>query len=386
MLDKARKHADRLLKVNTRNIGWHGNAILVKRHIGVLDCAALDLPTLEPRGAVIAELLIGDKPLRVVGMHLDLSGLWRRRQMRAILDAIARRPQKMPTVLMGDTNEWRTEAGCLQRSRAASSTSRPTGPSFHARHPVAPLDRIIVHKDLSIEAAGVHMSPAARRASDHLPIWARVSRLAGDLPHPPALDRRADPHRLAIFDDGAAGDSRSLAASAVPAIASSLRISVSASISSLIAAFTASAAAPSPSADCNARAEEIFQLEQAAVAQQIFVRGHAADRRFVHPDRFGDFAQGHRLHRRHAALEEALLPLHDLGHDLDDRPRALVERLHQPVGALQAFAQPGPRRLVLRPGLELLIIAAVDQQPRQRRLVELDRDSRRASGGRTRRA
>ena len=71
---EARKHADRLLKIDTRNIGWHGNAILVKQHVGVIDCAALDLPTLEPRGAVIAELLIDDKPLRVVGMHLDLSG------------------------------------------------------------------------------------------------------------------------------------------------------------------------------------------------------------------------------------------------------------------------------------------------------------------------
>ena len=173
-LEGVRKHADRLLKVDTRNIGWHGNAILVKHHVGVLDCAALDLPTLEPRGAVIAELLIGDRPLRVVGMHLDLSGLWRRRQMRAILDAIQRRPHKMPTVLMGDTNEWRTEGGCL-RDLNGEFQIAPTGPSFHARHPVAALDRIIVHKDLSIEAAGVHMSPAARRASDHLPIWARLS-------------------------------------------------------------------------------------------------------------------------------------------------------------------------------------------------------------------
>jgi endonuclease/exonuclease/phosphatase family metal-dependent hydrolase len=40
---------------------------------------------------------------------------------------------------------------------------------------VATLDRIIVHRDLSIEAAGVHMSATARRASDHLPIWARLS-------------------------------------------------------------------------------------------------------------------------------------------------------------------------------------------------------------------
>lgn len=174
MLERARKHADRLLKVNTRNIGWHGNAILVKRHIGVIACAAIDLPTLEPRGAVMAELLVDDRPLRVVGMHLDLSGLWRRRQMRAILSAIEGRPQKMPTVLMGDTNEWRTVAGCLNELESDFHIA-PTGPSFHARHPVAQLDRIIVEKVLNIEAAGVHMSAVARRASDHLPIWARVS-------------------------------------------------------------------------------------------------------------------------------------------------------------------------------------------------------------------
>jgi len=173
-LEGMRKHADRLLKLDTRNIGWHGNAILVKRHVGVLSCAALDLPTLEPRGAVLAELLIGDHPLRVIGMHLDLSGLWRRRQMRAILDAIARRPQKMPTVLMGDTNEWRTAAGCLRELEPEFQLAQ-TGPSFHARHPVASLDRIIVHKDLNVQAAGVHMSETARRASDHLPIWARVT-------------------------------------------------------------------------------------------------------------------------------------------------------------------------------------------------------------------
>ena len=174
VFDKARQHTDRLLKLSTRNMGWHGNAILVKSHVGVLDCAVLELPTLEPRGAVMAELLIDEKPLRVIGMHLDLSGLWRRRQMRAIIEAIARRPHKMPTVMMGDTNEWRTEAGCLKELNGQFQIA-PTGPSFHARHPVATLDRIIVARELNIEAAGVHMSPAARRASDHLPIWARLT-------------------------------------------------------------------------------------------------------------------------------------------------------------------------------------------------------------------
>jgi endonuclease/exonuclease/phosphatase family metal-dependent hydrolase len=174
MWEKARKHTDRWLKIDTRNLGWHGNALLVKPHVGVIDCAAIDLPMREPRGAVMAELLIGDQPLRVVGLHLDLSGLWRRRQMRAILEAIGRRPQKMPTVLMGDTNEWRSAAGCLKELNGCYRVA-PTGPSFHSRRPIAPLDRIIVDESLGIEAAGVHTSPSARRASDHLPIWARLA-------------------------------------------------------------------------------------------------------------------------------------------------------------------------------------------------------------------
>jgi len=174
-LEKARRHAEKLLNVDTRNIGWHGNAILVKRGVGILDCQALDLPTLEPRGAVMAELLLpGDRPIRIIGLHLDLSGLWRRRQMRAILEAVDERPQLMPTVLMGDTNEWRTAAGCLKELNGTYRVA-PTGPSFHSRRPIAPLDRIIVDERLAIEAAGVHASPSARRASDHLPVWARLA-------------------------------------------------------------------------------------------------------------------------------------------------------------------------------------------------------------------
>ena len=173
-LEKTRQHAERLLKVDTRNLGWHGNALLVKPHVGIIDVAALDLPMLEPRGAIMAELLVNDRPVRIIGLHLDLSGLWRRRQMRAILEAIEERQQKMPTVLMGDTNEWRTAAGCL-KDLNGSYRIAPIGPSFHSSRPIASLDRIIVDECLAIEAAGVHASPSARRASDHLPVWARLA-------------------------------------------------------------------------------------------------------------------------------------------------------------------------------------------------------------------
>ena len=162
------------LGLDIRNLGWHGNAILVKREIEITGVEALHLPTLEPRGAVIAELAIAGRDLRIVGMHLDLSGLVRQKQICAILDHIRRRHKPMPTVLMGDTNEWRSGAASLRPFHAHYRIA-DTGPSFHSRRPVAALDRIIVDRSLTIDDAGVHSSVEARRASDHLPVWARLT-------------------------------------------------------------------------------------------------------------------------------------------------------------------------------------------------------------------
>ena len=160
------------LALRALSIGWHGNAILVRRSAQVTGCEALHLPALEPRGAVMAEVRTDLGIVRAVGMHLDLSGLWRRRQARAIMAKVDGCDQRYPTVLMGDLNEWRTTAqGCL-RDFARDYDTAPTGPSFHARRPVARLDRIMTSRDLTIVDAGVHASAAARTASDHLPIWA----------------------------------------------------------------------------------------------------------------------------------------------------------------------------------------------------------------------
>ena len=159
--------------VRPGGIGWHGNAILVRKGIEITDRAILSLPTLEPRGAVLAELRVAGIELRVVGMHLDLSGLWRRRQARAVLAHVAARRRAMPTVLMGDLNEWSPHGGVL-REFTGEWRIAPTGRSFHARRPLACLDRIILGADVRLVAAGVHHSIKAERASDHLPVWARV--------------------------------------------------------------------------------------------------------------------------------------------------------------------------------------------------------------------
>ncbi|HEU0065997.1 MAG TPA: endonuclease/exonuclease/phosphatase family protein [Sphingomonas sp.] len=153
------------------SMGWHGNALLVRKSSRILDCEALHLPTLEPRGAVMADVETAHGPIRVVGMHLDLSGLWRRRQAGAIIHQVQSRTHAMPVVMMGDLNEWTAAAGCL-RDFARDHDFAATGPSFHARRPVGRLDRIMVSRDLRIVDCGVHSSATARKASDHLPIWA----------------------------------------------------------------------------------------------------------------------------------------------------------------------------------------------------------------------
>src|SRR4051812_14926672 len=71
--------------VRQRSMGWHGNALLVRKEAEILHCEAIHLPALEPRGAVMADIRLNGEMLRVVGMHLDLSGLWRRRQAHAII-------------------------------------------------------------------------------------------------------------------------------------------------------------------------------------------------------------------------------------------------------------------------------------------------------------
>lgn len=159
--------------VRAGSSGWHGNAILVRKAAEIVDCELIHLPALEPRGAVVADLALAGTIVRVVGMHLDLSGIIRRRQAHTILSHVAASTQPRPTVLMGDLNEWSAARGCL-RDFGRDMVIAPTSPSFHARRPVARLDRIIVSPDIAVLASGTHASSTARTASDHLPIWAQL--------------------------------------------------------------------------------------------------------------------------------------------------------------------------------------------------------------------
>jgi endonuclease/exonuclease/phosphatase family metal-dependent hydrolase len=155
------------------SIGWHGNAMLVRASVKILNHRVVSLPSLEPRGAVVADLSVNGTTLRAVGMHLDLSGLWRRRQARAIISQLGDQAAKLPTILMGDLNEWRLHSGCLL-DFAHHFQIAATSPSFHTRRPVSRLDRIMVSPGIRVVASGTHHSVKAKRASDHYPVWAKI--------------------------------------------------------------------------------------------------------------------------------------------------------------------------------------------------------------------
>mgnify|MGYP006270502045 FL=1 len=156
------------LAENDVSLGWHGNALLVRRGLPVASPARLPLPGLEPRGAVAARIGEGEAgAITVIGAHLGLIRAWRRRQARALRDH-AGRGDAARTVILGDFNEWSLQKG-LGPLHPAFRIVTP-GRTFPAARPVAHLDRAALGRGLVVLEAEVAGGALARVASDHLPI------------------------------------------------------------------------------------------------------------------------------------------------------------------------------------------------------------------------
>jgi len=153
--------------------GWHGNALLIRAEPKTYRRLRLRLPGFEPRGAIVAELDFGEGEFRVIAAHLGLLRLSRLDQASALLKAHRELPP-LPTILMGDFNEWR------RRRRSALSILEPTfggdatPRSFPSRRPIFALDRILGWPYGLVTDLAVHTSTLARVASDHLPLTARA--------------------------------------------------------------------------------------------------------------------------------------------------------------------------------------------------------------------
>ncbi len=158
-----------------RSLGWHGNALLVRRDIEIVETEARAPADARAarRGARRPQIEAAHR-LRVLGMHLDLSACAGATRSSAVLRHCDDCDGDCPTVLLGDFNQWGAGRRALRELREGWQVLE-TGRSFPSRQPLASLDRIVASPEWSCRDARVHHSASATSASDHLPVVARLA-------------------------------------------------------------------------------------------------------------------------------------------------------------------------------------------------------------------
>ena len=148
--------------------GAQGNLLLSRQPIATWTAHDLSNHPLERRVGLHAEI----DGVHLVTVHLDLSGLGRRRQLARLLELI---PASGPLVLAGDCNDWSLALdrllqrhGLIEAHRAVHGRVARTWP---ARAPLLGLDRIYV-RDVAVRDAG---RLDAAGSSDHHGVWAELS-------------------------------------------------------------------------------------------------------------------------------------------------------------------------------------------------------------------
>jgi len=156
----------------TTSRGDYGNAILTRHpHVGV-ERWNLSVQRREPRGAIAMQVESKGGRLRVVATHLGLWPAERRRQIRKLI-AFMQVDRSVPTVLMGDVNEWFLWGRPL-RWLHRHFEHAPAPASFPSGSPVFALDRVWVEPRRALHRVAAHQSDRARIASDHLPVTALI--------------------------------------------------------------------------------------------------------------------------------------------------------------------------------------------------------------------
>jgi endonuclease/exonuclease/phosphatase family metal-dependent hydrolase len=109
----------------------------------------------------------------VIAAHLGLLRRSRVDQAATLLHAFLELAP-MPTILLGDFNEWRRHRrSALDVLEPYFGGQKPLA-SFPSRRPMLALDRILGWPQGLITGLAVHDTPLSRLASDHLPLKATV--------------------------------------------------------------------------------------------------------------------------------------------------------------------------------------------------------------------
>jgi len=152
--------------------GQLGNAILSRFPITSISVVDISYSRVERRGALAAQVGHSGASLGVVATHLSLVDRTRHRQVQSLMDHPALNAG--PAVLMGDMNAWRNCKGSQVLEESLGLHHNLDWPaSFPAGRPMLSLDRIY-SRNADVVEVREHDSPAARKASDHLPVVAEV--------------------------------------------------------------------------------------------------------------------------------------------------------------------------------------------------------------------
>lgn len=133
----------------------------------------LSVPGREPRSAIAALVETPAGPLRVISTHLGLRCRERRAQARRLAALVKALPG--PLLVLGDFNDWFAR-GPVWRALSPLLPDRTGQRTFPSRLPLLGLDRIWARPAGMLGPS--FSDPAARLASDHLPVIADL-RLPG---------------------------------------------------------------------------------------------------------------------------------------------------------------------------------------------------------------
>ena len=150
------------------------NALLTYRDVQSVRSYDLTFESHEPRSALDVELLVEGHAVRVIVTHLGLGARERRYQVEKLLAALNDIPARRPVVLLGDINEWLPVGRPLRWLHGALGKA-PSGRSFPVWAPLLALDRIWSRRPGLVHTFEVHVSKAARVASDHYPVKANIA-------------------------------------------------------------------------------------------------------------------------------------------------------------------------------------------------------------------
>lgn len=163
-----------------RKNGEYGNVLLTRHKILNIEWIDLTVPGREPRSAIDADLDVVGAPVRVVVTHLGLRPAERRWQVARLLKALS--DERAPTtIVLSDLNEWWPRSRPLQWLEDRFGKTRLL-PTFPAPFPILCLDRIFVAPPAALVSMEQYKIPPARRASDHLPLIAKIQLPEARLP------------------------------------------------------------------------------------------------------------------------------------------------------------------------------------------------------------